>query len=309
MSVDVNVLIIGGGPAGLTAGLYASRAGFRTLLLEKGKPGGQIGTTAQVDNYPGFDLISGTELADRMEDHARKFGTEIRKAEVRKTELTGPVKTAHLDDGELIRAQAIIVATGASPRPLGVPGEQEYRSMGVSYCATCDGPFFRDQDVIVVGGGDSALEEGLFLSEYVRHLTLVHRRNTFRAQKIIQDRFQSRDNVRVKLESVVERFEGNETGMTGAVIRNRTSGQEERIAAAGAFIYIGALPATDFLGGVLETTEAGFIVTDESMRTSIPGVFSVGDVRSGPLKQVSTAVGEGAIAAVAAERYLRAEMA
>jgi len=206
---------------------------------------------------------------------------------------------------ELTRARAVIVATGASPRMLGVPGEKEYLGLGVSYCATCDGPFFRDQRVVVVGGGDSALEEGLFLSEYVSSLTLVHRRKTFRAQKIIQDRFLARPNVSLKLESTVSRFEGGEAGLSGVVIRHLETGAEETIPAEGAFIYIGYDPAVAFLGGALETSEDGYLRTDERMRTSVEGVYAVGDVRKSPLKQVATAVGEGAIAAVTAEKYLR----
>jgi len=289
----------------LTAGLYTARAGFRVLIVEKGRPGGQIAQTHQVDNYPGFDLIAGADLAQRMVEHAGKFGVEIRRAAVVEASLEGPRKTLRLDDGDEIEARAVIVATGASPRMLGVPGEKEYLGLGVSYCATCDGPFFRDQRVVVVGGGDSALEEGLFLSEYVSSLTLVHRRKTFRAQKIIQDRFLARPNVSLKLESTVSRFEGGEAGLSGVVIRHLETGAEETIPAEGAFIYIGYDPAVAFLGGALETSEDGYLRTDERMRTSVEGVYAVGDVRKSPLKQVATAVGEGAIAAVTAEKYLR----
>lgn len=303
--MDCDVLIIGGGPAGLTAGLYASRAGLKTLIIEKANPGGQMGATFQVDNYPGFDLVSGSELSQRMEKHARKFGAEILSGAVSQSDISGHVKKVTVEGQGEVSSSTIIVSSGAAPKMLGVPGEERFRGMGVSYCATCDGPFFRDQDVVVVGGGDSALEEGLFLVEYVKSLSLIHRRTEFRAQGFIRRQFLSKPGIRTVLNTVVTAFEGDdENGLNGVRVRNVVTGSEDLIPAAGAFIYIGNTPSTGFLDGSIELDDHGYIVTDKFMRTSVPGVFAVGDVRANQLKQVATAVGEGAIAAVEAEKYI-----
>ena len=293
----------------MTAGLYLSRAGMKTLLVERAIPGGQIGTTFQVDNYPGFDLISGVDLSRKMEEHAKKFGLEIRPGNITGLDLSARVKKLHLDSGETVECQTVIISTGTSPKLLGVPGEKEYRGMGVSYCATCDGPFFRDADVVVVGGGDAALEEGMFLTRYVRSVTLIHRRDAFSAQKIIKDSVLSHAGIKTMLNTVVTRIEGDKTRVSGVEIRNLKTGTEERIAAAGVFIYIGAIPATGFLGDSIKLDEGGYIITDEFMRTSVEGVFAVGDVRTSPLRQIVTAVSDGAIAAVSAERYIQTGVA
>lgn len=263
-----------------------------------------MGATFQVDNYPGFGLVSGTELSERMVKHARKFGAEILNGVVSKIHTEGNVKKAAIDGQGEVVSRTVIISSGASPKKLGVSGENRFRGMGVSYCATCDGPFFKDQDVVVIGGGDSALEEGLFLSEYVKSLSLIHRRNEFRAQSFIKRQFLSRPGIRTILNTVVTGFEGDENGLAGVRIRNVETGSEDFMPAAGAFIYIGNVPSTGFLDGSIELDDHGYILTDEFMRTSVPGVFAVGDVRANQLKQVATAVGEGAIAAVEAEKFI-----
>jgi len=299
----VDVLIIGGGPAGMAAAIYAGGAKLRTVLVEKGATGGQIASTDTVDNYPGFpDGISGQGLAEKLEAHARRFGAEIVSDEVQGVE--------RIPEGWLVkgydhyRAKTLIIASGARERRLGVPGEEEYRGRGVSYCAVCDGAFFADQDVVVVGGGDSALTEGLYLTRMCRSVTVVHRRGELRAAREYQDRAFRNEKMRFVWHSVVEEVLGEEGKVRAVRLRDVRSGEVRELPTSGVFVYIGMIPNTDYLRGVVTMDDAGYIPTDELMRTSAPGVFACGDVRVTSLRQVATAVGDGAIAAMSAEAYL-----
>ncbi len=299
-----DVVIIGGGPAGLTAGLYASRSRLSALLIERGNMGGQASTTHLIENYPGFPGgISGPELGRKMEEQARHFGLEGEWGDVTALAVAGPVKEARLGSGRLVRGRAAIIATGAEPRKLGVPGEDRFRGFGVSYCATCDGAFYRDASVLVVGGGDAAVEEALFLTRYARQVTIVHRRDRLRAVKVIQERAMAHEKIRFRWDSVVEAINGGDRVET-VTVRNIKTGESGEIPADGVFVYIGMLPNAAFVPPEVERDEQGYLRTDAEMRTSVEGVFAAGDVRSKALRQVATAVGDGAVAAMAAERYL-----
>lgn len=298
-----DVVIIGGGPAGLTAGLYAGRAQMKTLLLENAAPGGQIFSTWTVENYPGFpDPISGPDLSKLFEDHATRWGTEIRYEEA---------AGISVEDGRVviatgkapIRARTAIITTGAHPRYLGVPGEKEYFGRGVSYCAVCDGALFKGKELVVVGGGDSALEESLFLTRYATRLTIVHRRNDFRGSKHLQTRTQQHEKINFVLDSVVEEIKGGEL-VEKVVVRNVKTGEKSEIKTDGVFVYIGMVPNTDFLKGSVNLNELGYVQTDENFMTNLPGVFAAGDVRGHGLAQIVTAAAEGALAAMSAEKYV-----
>jgi thioredoxin reductase (NADPH) len=303
----LDVLILGGGPAGLTAGLYACRAEMEVLLLERLIAGGQAATTDRVENYPGFpEGISGPELSQRMEEHAVRFGLKIATEEARELRW-------HQQDGkrvfELVTDQgshmalAVIVALGAEWRKLGVPGEDEFRGRGVSYCATCDGPFFKDQEVVVVGGGDTAVEEGIYLTKMARRVTVVHRRDRLRAAPIIQKKAFSNPKMEFIWNSVVESIEGDGE-VKGVILRDLKTGKRWQRPCDGIFIFVGTVPNTQFLKGLVEMDEQGYIITDEDMRTSVDGIFACGDARKKLLRQIITACGEGATAAFAAQRYV-----
>ncbi|WP_338833603.1 Thioredoxin reductase [Moorella humiferrea] len=298
-----DLLIIGGGPAGLTAALYGARGGLDTVVLEMGAPGGQAGLTDRIENYPGFpEGITGLELAMKFAEQAQRFGAKLETATVQGVDFTGPVKKV-LSSSGTFEARAVIIASGAHPRPLGVPGEEEFRGRGVSYCATCDGAFFRDKKVAVIGGGDSAVEEALFLTRFASQVTIIHRRDTLRAAKILQER--ARDNPKISFawNTVVTRIKGGEK-VEGLELKDVGSGAIREEAFDGVFIFIGLEPNTAFLQGAVTLDAQGYIVTREELATSVPGVFAAGDVRVKEFRQVSTAVGDGAVAAMAAERYL-----
>lgn len=298
-----DVAIIGGGPAGLTAALYAARAGLSTVVFERGVTGGQMATTDQVDNYPGFpEGIGGAELAMKMEEQARRFGAEILVFEVEGLNPEGPIKTVRAGD-QTVKARTVILATGASPRKLGVPGEERLRGRGVSYCATCDGAFFRGQELVVVGGGDAAVEEAIFLTRYATKVTIVHRRDRFRAAKVIQDKAMANPKISVVWDTVVEEIVGDRA-VEKVVTRNVKTGKIGSIPCRGVFIFTGLTPATEFLPLTVKRDGEGYVVTDHRLQTSVPGVFAAGDIRSKDLRQVSTAVGDGALAAMMAEKYL-----
>lgn len=299
----LDVIIIGGGLAGLTAGLYANRAGLSTLLFEKMFVGGQAATTYLIENYPGFEEpISGPDLSMKIESHARKFGLEIQYDEVTKIEMEGQVKRVHTEN-RVYESRTLIIATGAEPKTLGLAKEDEFRGRGVSYCATCDGLFYKDKEVVVVGGGDTAVEDAEFLAQYVNKVYLVHRRDSFRANKTSSDRVMANDKIKVIWDTVVEEILGDEN-VTGVGIRNLKTGEKSQLKADGMFVAIGIVPNNDLVKGQLKQTEAGFVLTDENMKTDIAGVFAAGDIRQKPLWQLVTAVSDGAIAAVSAQRYI-----
>ncbi|MFC1895785.1 thioredoxin-disulfide reductase [Thermodesulfobacteriota bacterium] len=300
---DYDCVIIGGGPGGLTAGIYASRARLNVVLLEKIAPGGQIMVSDWIENYPGFpEGISGAELVQRMAEQAARFDLLIRSDEAVSVDFNGQVKTIHVAGGS-ITTHTVIIATGATPRKLGVPGEDEFYGRGVSFCATCDGPFFRDKVVVAVGGGDTAVQESLFLTKFAQKVYLVHRRDALRAARILQERAFANEKVEFVWDSVVKEIRG-EQGVQNIVVQNVKTGTEHEIPADGCFIWIGITPNTWFLGDAVALDDQGFIIADVRMQTSVGGVFAAGDVRATPLRQVATAVGDAAIAAVSAERYV-----
>lgn len=299
-----DVLIIGGGPAGLTAGLYTSRADLKTVLVESMMIGGQVITTTKIENYPGFPGgVDGPELMQRFHEHCQEFGLEIVQGEVQALRDLGATKEVTVD-GKLIQARAVIVTTGAEPRKLGIPGEKELVGRGVSYCATCDGAFFRNVPIAVIGGGDTAAEEALFLSRFASKVYLVHRRDALRATRILQERIFANPKIEVVWDSVPEQVVSNNRGVCGLDIVNKVTGDKSVIDLEGVFFAIGVIPKAHFLADVLELNEEGYIMTDSECRTSMPGVFAAGDVRNKMLKQIATAVGDGAVAAIAAEKYL-----
>lgn len=305
LEADYQLVIIGGGPAGLTAGLYAARARLNTILLEKGALGGQPLTTDWVDNYPGFvEGVSGFDLVDKMAAHARRFGLETKIAQITSLDLRGEIKTLHLDNGEQLTAQAIIICTGGSPGKLGIPGELEFAGKGVSYCATCDGPFYRGQEVAVVGGGNTAIQEALHLTKFAGKVTVIHRRPELRATKIVQEKAMASDRIEFLLDTRVQAITGGANGVTGLQLEHN-NGSRSTLAVTGVFVLIGVTPNNQLLPlADLKTDEYGFIVTDTEMKTSLPGVFAAGDIRSKSFRQIVNAAGEGATAELSAEHYL-----
>ncbi len=300
-----DVVIIGGGPAGLTAGLYTSRAKLKTLLIERGLIGGQVTTTEFVENYPGFEEgVTGAELSMKMEKQAKRFGLEIIQASVREIAEEGKTKKLFLEGSEEVyEAKCLIVATGAHPRLLNIEGEGTYRGKGVSYCATCDGAFFKGERIAVVGGGDSAVQEGIFLTKFAEKVYIIHRRDRLRAEKILQERAFSNPRIEFVWDTIVLKIEGNDA-VTSLRLKNVKTGEESSLEVQGFFIYIGYNPNTEIFADMLRLDQEGFIVTDETMATSASGVFAAGDVRSNALKQIATAVGDGARAAIGAEHYI-----
>ena len=298
-----DTLIIGSGPAGMTAALYAARSNLKVGLLERGIYGGQMNNTADIENYPGYDLISGPELAEKMYEPLEKFGVEHLFGQVVEVQTEGMVKKVITED-ESFEAKSIILAMGAQHRPLGVSGEAEFNSRGVSYCAVCDGAFFRDQDLLVVGGGDSAVEEAIFLTQFAKSVTIVHRRDELRAQKIIQDRAFSNDKIRFIWDSVVAEIKGDERKVQSVDIRHVKTGEITEHAFGGVFIYVGLDPMSESVANLGITDEQGWVVTNELMETSQPGIFAVGDLRQKHLRQITTAVGDGATAGQQAYHYI-----
>ncbi len=303
-NTDYQLIILGGGPAGLTAGLYAARDRMQVVLVEKGVVGGQVLVTDWIDNYPGFpEGISGFDLIEKMAAQAKRFELETKNANVVKVELTETKKKLILESGEELTCQALIICTGARPNKLGIPGEQELTGKGVSFCATCDGPFFRDQEILVVGGGDTAVQEADFLTKFASKVTVIHRRDELRATKVLQERAFANEKIEFLWNSNVVAIEG-EKEVERVRIRNN-NGEESEMAASGVFILIGTIPNNEILPlEQLGSDEFGFVITDDDMRTKVGGVMAAGDIRSKTVRQVVNAAGEGAVAAIAAEHFL-----
>uniref|UniRef100_A0A7V0Z563 Thioredoxin reductase n=1 Tax=candidate division WOR-3 bacterium TaxID=2052148 RepID=A0A7V0Z563_UNCW3 len=298
-----DLLVVGAGPAGLTAGIYGARSGLDTVLIEKGIPGGIMTTTDLVENYPGFpEGITGSQLGDLMKKQCQRFGVEIKNGEVKGIKKENGIFYIHLDNTEVL-AQTMIIATGSSPRRLNVPGEEKFLGRGVSYCATCDGPLFKNQDIAIIGCGNSGLQEGRFLLKFVRSITFVEFLPRVTADKILYDYFVDKENVKFLLGSEVVSIDG-ETRVESIKIKNRKTGEEMQIKVSGLFIYVGLIPNSEFIKGILKTDENGFIITSENYETSIPGIFAAGDVRAKKIRQVVVACSEGAQAAISAYHYL-----
>ncbi len=300
---DYDVIIIGGGPAALAAGVYTCRALLKTLILEKKYLGGQLVGTELIENYPGFpEVISGFELTQRMEAQAKRFGVEIRYEEVLKLDVEDGLKVVTTDTDKYA-SHIVILATGADPKKLGVAGEDEFYGKGVSYCATCDGAFYRGKNVVVIGGGDSAITEGIFLTKYAQTVQIIHRRDEFRATKIYLDDAFSNPKIKVILNTLIESIHGKEK-VDGVVIQNVVTKEKKDIPSDGVFIFIGSSPNTGFLGNLLCVDAGCHIETNIHMETAIEGLYAVGDIRKNSYRQIATAIGEGVTAAIAAEHKL-----
>jgi thioredoxin reductase (NADPH) len=299
---DYDVIIVGGGPGGMTAGLYASRAELKTVCLERFLPGGQIANTEWVENYPGFELIGGAELAKKIEDHARKFGLNIINDNVVEIYTEGRYKVVKGDDDEY-RAKAIIVATGGQPRKLGVPGELEFAGKGVSYCAICDGAFFKGVPIAVSGGGDSAVEEGMFLTKFGSRVYIIHRRDELRAAKILQDRAFQNEKIEFIWNSAIEQINGTDK-VQSITIKNIKTNEKRILPVSAVYPFIGFEPNSNIFRDAIRKDNMGYIITDDNLQTSIQGIWAIGDVRKQLVKQLTNAVGDGTTAAVAAGKYI-----
>lgn len=298
-----DTMIIGAGPAGMTAALYAARSNLKVALLERGIYGGQMNNTAEIENYPGYARISGPELAEKMFEPLENLGVEHLFGQVEKIEDHGDYKKI-ITENEVFETKTVILASGANHRHLGVPGEEEYNSRGVSYCAVCDGAFFRDEDLLVVGGGDSAVEEAIFLTRFAKSVTIVHRRDQLRAQKLLQERAFANEKISFIWDSVVKEIKGDDRKVTSVVFENVKTGQSSESDFGGVFVYVGLDPVSDFVKDLGICDEAGWIVTDQHMKTASDGIYAIGDVRQKDLRQITTAVGDGAVAGQEVYKYI-----
>jgi thioredoxin reductase (NADPH) len=301
-----DLVVVGAGPAGLTAAIYAARARLRTLVLDESVPGGQVKTTHKVSNYPGFpEDIKGTDLAAAFARQAERFGATIRRAvEITRHDLAAQVKTLELDEEETVEARAVVVATGAKPRALGVPGEERFKGRGISYCATCDGAYFEGKDIHVIGGGNSAIEESLFLTQFARSVTIVHQFAEFQAEPASVQEALSNPKIRVLLGHEPRAFLG-ENALERLEIEELATSQRKTVPTDGVFVFVGMVPRTDLLAPYVQRAAGGYVETTESMETSVPGVFAAGDIRVKRFRQITTAVADGTIAALAAQKLLR----
>ncbi|SEH39226.1 thioredoxin reductase (NADPH) [Halobacillus karajensis] len=298
-----DVIIAGAGPAGMTAAVYTSRANLDTLMIERGIPGGQMANTEDVENYPGFESILGPDLSNKMFEHAKKFGAEYAYGDIKEVVDGKEYKVVKAGNKEY-KARAVIVTTGAQYKELGVSGEKELGGRGVSYCAVCDGAFFRDKELVVVGGGDSAVEEGVYLTRFASKVTIVHRRDELRAQKILQDRAFDNEKIEFIWDTVVKSINEKEGKVGSVTLYNKKTKEEYEFDTNGAFIYIGMIPLSAPFESLGITNEQGYIETDENMETKVPGVFAAGDIREKELRQIVTATGDGSIAAQSAQHYI-----
>ncbi|MGT2771550.1 thioredoxin-disulfide reductase [Streptococcus marimammalium] len=298
-----DLIVIGAGPAGITAALYAARSNLKVATIEQGAPGGQMNNTADIENYPGFELISGPELSMKMYEPLAKMGVENIYGIVTSIEDKGSYKIVKTDDN-IYETKTVIIATGAKHRLLGAPGEDTFSSRGVSYCAICDGAFFRDQDLLVVGGGDSAVEESIFLARLAKSVTIVHRRDELRAQKVLQERAFTNDKIKFIWDTVVKEIKGDNVKVKSVVFENVKTKEITEQEFGGVFIYVGLIPVSSIVSNLGITDESGWIITDENMKTKIPGIFAVGDVRQKSFRQITTSVADGAIAAQNVYQYV-----
>ena len=298
-----DVVIIGAGPAGMTAAVYASRANLATLMIERGIPGGQMASTEAVENYPGFDMILGPELSTKMFEHAKKFGAEYAYGDVTEI-IDGEQYKTIISGKKQYKTRTIIITTGAEYKKLGVPGETELGGRGVSYCAVCDGAFFKQKNLIVIGGGDSAVEEGVYLTRFADKVTIVHRRDQLRAQKIIQDRAFANEKIDFIWNSTVKEIHEVDGKVGKVTLVSTQDGTESQVETDGVFVYVGMLPLTTPFAPLNILNEAGYIVTNEKMETTVPGIYAAGDVREKMLRQIVTATGDGSIAAQSAQHFI-----
>ncbi|WP_411843517.1 thioredoxin-disulfide reductase [Salinicoccus sp. HZC-1] len=297
-----DVVIIGAGPAGMTAALYASRANLKTVMLERGMPGGQMANTEEVENFPGFDFITGPELSTKMFEHSRNFGAEYKYGDIKSVEIDGDIKILKTSS-EDIKTKTVIIATGAEYKKIGIEGEDALGGRGVSYCAVCDGAFFKEKELVVIGGGDSAVEEGVFLTKFASKVTIVHRRDELRAQKILQDRAFKNDKIEFIWDTEIQTINGD-SRVESVTLLNKKDGSIYDYEADGVFVYVGMKPLTSPFGGLGILTEQGYVDSNDEMETAIPGIFAAGDVREKTLRQIVTATGDGSIAAQNAQHYI-----
>lgn len=302
-NVRYDVAIIGAGPAGMTASVYASRANLNTVMIERGMPGGQMANTEEVENFPGFEMISGPDLSNKMFDHAKKFGAEYKYGDIKGIEDKGDYKVIDLGSSQ-VEATAVIIATGAEYKKIGVPGEEELGGRGVSYCAVCDGAFFKNKNVYVIGGGDSAVEEGTFLTKFADKVTIVHRRDTLRAQKILQERAFKNDKIDFIWNHTLKSVNEKDGKVGSLTLVSTEDGSEQTVEADGLFVYIGMQPLTAPFKDLGITNEAGYIVANPDMSTAVEGIYVAGDVREKGLRQIVTATSDGSIAAQSVQEYI-----
>jgi thioredoxin reductase (NADPH) len=306
MTERYDVIVVGAGPAGLSAAIYAARARLRTLVLDESIPGGQVKTTHKVSNYPGFpEDVKGSDLATAFSSQATRFGAEVRRStEITAHELGGPVKRLELDEDETVESRVVIVATGARPRPLGVPGEDQFKGRGISYCATCDGAYFEDKDIHVIGGGNSAVEESLFLTQFARSVTIVHQLLELQAEPASVQEALTNSKIKVLLGHEPRGFHG-ENALERVEVEELATRKRKQLRTDGVFVFIGMVPRTDLLAPYLPLAPGGYVETSEAMETRVPGLYAAGDIRVKRFRQITTAVADGTIAALAAQKFLR----